>query len=235
MHLKQIFETCLSNIGGESSKDVHWYLNRRRKDISRQSFFENAAWAIWVTGMRRKSAETFLEDAVEKGFSWNFSTVGSWGDQHLQQLMGKLHKQSVPKRARQKWEAIHSIARELNTYPTEEDFCQSFFGGKMQSADLDETDVWVLLDKRLPFIGEENARLIIRNMGGEVIKYDRWLRTFLRYYKTSPCKLETQLQELSIPLGLFDIVIWAYCEQYVGRVSQFAQHFDKHFGDIVKN
>lgn len=77
--------------------------------------------------------------------------------------------------------------------------------------------------------GERNAHFIIRNIGGETIKCDRWIETFLRYYKVSLGELENKLQKLRIPLGLFDVVRWAYCEKFVVAVSKFRTHFSKVF------
>jgi hypothetical protein len=227
--LKSIFEKCHFALGGESNPDIQWYLCKRPDEVSRNCFFENATWAIWVAGMKRKGAETFLARARDRGFCWDFATVNSWDDKRLLQFAKELHGQPVPDRARKKWETIHNIAGQLGSYPTEEDFSRAFFAGKTESKDLDETDALRLLDRDIPFIGEASARFIIRNMGGELIKYDRWIRAFLEYFGISPHELETQLQELGIQLGLFDIVIWAYCEENVRKVDRFAQHFEQHF------
>lgn len=229
MDLSQIFEKSLSTLGGETNKDIRWYLKERPKRISRKSFFDSVTWAIWVSGMRRKSAEAFLERAQENGFSWDFANVGTWDKSSLQQFMEKLHGRPVPERARKKWEAVHHIAKLIIGYPVEEDFRKSFFGGKIQSASLGGGDVQKLANLKLPFIGERNAQFIIRNMGGEAIKCDRWIEAFLRHYKISLKDLERELQDLQIPLGLFDVVLWAYCERAVVSVNKFNKHFSQTF------
>lgn len=226
MGLKRVFDKCLFDIGGEANEDVRWYLNERPKHISRKNFFEQAVWAIWVSGMKRKATDAFLKRAEENGFDQDYVTFGSWDKRYLRQFMEKLHGRPVPERASKKWEAVHDIAGRINTYSTEEDFRGSFFGGKVQSADLDKSDVQRLVNLGLPFIGEANAQFIVRNMGGEAIKRDRWIGAFLRHYKIPLNELEMQLQELNIPLGLFDVVIWAYCEKFVGKVSKFDKHFE---------
>lgn len=229
MDLNQIFNKCLSAIGGETNKDIRWYLKERPKRISRKNFFDSVTWAIWVSGMRRKSAEAFLVRAQENGFSWDFASIGKWNESSLQQFMEKLHGRPVPERARKKWEAVHHIAKMITTYPAEEDFRKSFFSGKVQSANLGGGDVQSLVNLRLPFIGERNAQFIMRNMGGEAIKCDRWIEAFLRHYKISLKDLEMKLQDLQIPIGLFDVVLWAYCEKVVVSVNKFNKHFSQTF------
>jgi len=114
MNLKGLFEKCLSEIGGESNEDVRLF-RARPKRISRETFFEHVVWAIWVSGMRRKSANTFLEHAEEKGFCWDFAELGTWGKQDLQQFVKKLHGRPVPERADKKWKAVYSIAKKIST------------------------------------------------------------------------------------------------------------------------
>jgi hypothetical protein len=225
MKLNKIFKKCFLEIGGQDDRDVHWYLKERPKRISRNSFFQAVVWAIWVAGKSRKAAEKFLDRAEKNGFSWNFTVVGSWDRQHLLRFMKKLHTHPVPEGARKRWEAIYSIARELKTYRSEVDFRRSFFNGKAKSADLDKNDVKNLTNRNLPWIGKANASFILRNMGGEFIKHDRWIKAFLRYYKMSLDDLEKKLQALDIPLGLFDIVLWAYCEKFIGKTEKFNEHF----------
>jgi len=40
------------------------------------------------------------------------------------------------------------------------------------------------------------------------------------------------LEEAQIHLGLFDIVLWQYCERFVQEVSGFSEHFSR---DCAKN
>jgi len=230
MDLKRIFDRCLSDIGGENNKDVRWYREERPKSVSRENFFEQSVWAIWVSGMKRKAAESFLNSAEEKGFDWDYATVGSWKKEQLSDFMEKLHGNPVPDRAYKKWKAAWVIAKRISGYSNEEDFCKSVLGGKFRSADLDGSDVRRLADLELPFIGERNAHFIVRNMGGETIKCDRWIEAFLEHYKMTQGDLENKLRQLQIPLGLFDIVFWAYCEKFIGKVSRFDKHFGQFFG-----
>ncbi|MEO2069586.1 MAG: hypothetical protein ABGX27_08795 [Desulfurobacteriaceae bacterium] len=228
--LKKIFDKCFSEIGREKNKDVQWYLKKRPKRITKQSFFEQAVWAIWVAGKTRRSAETFLSRAEEKGFVWDFTTIASWNKARLTKFMEKLHGRPVPKGARKRWEAIYQIAKLLNNYSNEAEFRKEFFNGKIKSAELDKNDVKNLVKLGLPFIRKANASFILRNMGGEFIKHDRWVEAFLRHYNLSLDDLEKMLQTLNIPLGLFDIVIWAYCEKFIGDTKKLNEHFKQAFG-----
>lgn len=230
MDLKRIFNKCLFDIGGDANKDIRWYLEERPKHISRENFFEQSVWAVWVSGLRRKSADAFLKRAEENGFDWDFATFGSWDKGRLNRFMETIHGRPVPGRARKKWEAVCTIAKRVKDYSTEEDFRRSFFEGKFRSSDLDGSDVGRLADIKLPFIGERNAHFIIRNMGGEAIKCDRWIEAFLYHYKISLEDLGKKLRQLQIPLGLFDIVLWAYCEKFVGKVGRFNKYFCQVFG-----
>ena len=150
MNLNRIFNKCLLDIGGETNEDVRLYRTRPKR-ISGKIFFEQVIWAIWVSGMRRKSADTFLERAEERGFCWDFAELGTWGKQDFQQFVKKLHGRPVPERAKKKWKAVYSIAKKINGYSSEEDFRKSFFGGKVQSAKFG----W----KRCTKIGEPGASL----------------------------------------------------------------------------
>ena len=227
--LKKIFNECFLKIGGERNRDIQWYLKKRPKRITRQSFFKQAVWAIWVAGKSRDSAKKFLNRAEEKGFVWDFTTIASWSEPRLLKFMEKLHGRPVPKGSYKRWKAVHDIAKLLNTYSNETDFRKSFFNGKVKSADLDKDDVKNLVKRGLPFIREANANFILRNMGGEFIKRDRWIDAFLRYYKISLDDLEKMLKTLNIPLGLFDVVIWAYCEKFIGDTKKFNKHFKQIF------
>jgi hypothetical protein len=140
--------------------------------------------------------------------------------------MKRLHCPVRPT-ARRKWHAIRTIAQWLDRFATDQAFRAYVFHGKARSADLNETDVQALVAQKLPFIRQANAQLIVRNMGGEVIKCDRWMQAFLAYAGYSLEELSDRLRQSFIPPGLFDLVIWAYCERRVGIVSRFHSHFKR--------
>ncbi len=212
-------------IGGKSDPDVKWYY-RRPKNVSRRSFFEQTVWAIWVGGKARKAAESFLKRAESIGFAWDFRGFASWHCRRLSRFMERLHGRRVPPRAVKMWETIHDVATQLAHYQDENAFQRSCFGGKSKSIQLDGTDVQRIIDMRINFVAKANAHFIVRNMGGEAIKCDRWIEEFIRHNGLTLSRLEEQLGQIKVPLGLFDIVLWAYCAKFVGQVKNFANHFN---------
>ncbi len=100
----------------------------------------------------------------------------------------------------------------------------------MESISLDISDIRRLVSRKIPYLKEVTAHFIIRNMGAEAIKVDRWVKEFLNYYNLSKYELEQLLGKADIPLGLFDAVLWSYCERFVGEVNALRQHFNnQHF------
>ena len=89
-------------------------------------------------------------------------------------------------------------------------------------------DIQSLVNRKIPYLKEATAHFIIRNMGGEAIKVDRWIQEFLDYYSLSKDKLEQLLSRSGIRLGLFDAVLWSYCEMFVADVKALPQHFNSH-------
>lgn len=228
MDLKRIFDKCLYEIGGENNRDVRQY-RKRPKTISRSAFFKECAWTIWTSGFKRVRANSILDKAEKKGFNWDYNDVNLWDKHYFNKFVESLHGKPAPKLANRKWKAIYEIASRLQLFPNEKDFRKSFFDGKVQSIKLDKIDVKRLSELGLPFIREKNAQLIIRNMGGEVIKCDRWMEEFLKHYKITLNQLESQLRDANIPIGFFDLVIWAYCEMFIKTVGEFREHFLKTF------
>ena len=229
MKLKSIYNTCLREVGGIQNEDVQWYLNDRPKKISRSSFFEAAVFAIWVSGLKRKSVESFLANAEKNGFSWNYLKMANIPTQKWIYFKRKLHGRPVPKIVNGKWDSIRQISQKLHQYQNELDFRNEWFSKKILSSRLDNIDIDRLRKMKLGYIGPANSHFIIRNMGGEALKRDRWIEAFLNYYHLSSQQLIDKLNKLGLAVGLFDLVIWAYCEKQVKKVSNFNSHFKKVF------
>ncbi len=225
--LKRLYTGLFDKIGGADNRDVEHYANRRPRTITRDTFFSKVPHAIWVAGMSAEAIQSFLKRAAAEGFDGDFRTLAAWNDRKFTAFIGRMHaKRPVPERAVSKWRAIRDIAVALGKLPNEEGFRKQFFGGKAESGRLNNSDKQRLVDQRLPFIGPGNAAFIIRSIGGETIKYDRWVLAFLRYYRLREAVLEALLKQASIPLGLFDIVLSTYCEAFVRRVGEFKSHFE---------
>lgn len=228
--LALIFDTCFNEIGGRANKDVKVYLDKRSMIISRNHFFEQALWSIWVSGMSRKAAEGFMRKVEPIIANYNYQSFGALDSHNLDSFMAKLHEEPIRPRARKKWEALHYIAKWLSSFSSENDFRDKIFKGKSKGPELDKTDVRKLKNLRLPFIGEANSNYLIKNLGGQAIKPERWVEAFLNWGKISISHLESQLKALQIPLSLFDTAFWSYCEMYIGRVESFDSHFTTKFG-----
>jgi hypothetical protein len=78
--------------------------------------------------------------------------------------------------------AVCALGRDLCGL-TPKEVGHRFFGGITKSAQLGEDHVAAL--DALPFIGKPSARFIIRNMGGDLIKDDRYLVAIMRYFGCS--------------------------------------------------
>ena len=227
MKLKFIYNKCFKAIDGLQNDDVFWYSSKRPKTITRSSFFESAVFAIWVSGLRRKSTESFLKRAEQNGFEWDFSYIAVQTPKKWEKFKVSLHGENIPKRADMKWDAIQYIAKQINEYKEDEQFRKEWFDGKSRSSYLTNENVKSIQKRKLPFIGRANSHFIVRNMGGEAIKCDRWLEAFMDYFKISESQLLKSLEKSNIPAGLFDLVIWAYCERFIKKTGEFAYHFDE--------
>ncbi|MFW9940476.1 MAG: hypothetical protein ACFFFT_05505 [Candidatus Thorarchaeota archaeon] len=226
-HIKKIFKHCYSKLSREKNTDIYWYLHERPKTITRENFFIEAGWAIWVSGMKRKSTKTFMEKASNFLPLDDYEFFAKLSKREIQNSLKKIHGKSIPPRAAQKWLALYDISKILSNFKNEKDFRASFFEGKYYSRLLNNEDITRLRKLSLPFIGKANSQMLIRNLGGESIKCDRWIRKFLDFYKIEQTQLYKILKEIKVKPGLFDIVLWSYCEQYIGRASLFDSHFIK--------
>lgn len=233
-NLSTIFENCLHDIGGGANEDLRTYLKSRSTSISREEFLQQALWAVWGSGMSRKSNAGFRRNNARKFANINYEDFGSLNTQDLDIFMARIHGVPVTKKASQKWKAIHHIAKWLSTFPSEESFRDDVFQGKSKGSELDATDANKLFNLNLPFIREANANFLIKNLGGESIKQDRWINAFLKWGGISIKELKSLLSSLRIPFGFYDNVIWSYCEMYIGKVYLFDTHFSTKFGCMKK-
>ena len=222
-----IFDACFSAIGGNGNPDVSDYFNSRKQKITRAAFFENVVWAVWVSGMGRKATRTFLTEA---GITYDFMTYASMDRSKLDAFIRRVHYLGVTPWAEKKWLAIYNIALWLTEFTTEEDFRQNVFSGKTDGEKLDKTDVQRILRLNLPFIGWANSHYLVKNLGGQAIKCDRWVDELLFWGGLDQAELESRLGKRKISLSLFDTVFWAYCEMFIGKTSDFGEHFSSKFG-----
>jgi hypothetical protein len=226
--LAAVYRHCLKEIGGRTNGDVKYLLEAKKKGAVRKTFFAEAVGAILGSGINRKAADTFSRRATACGFEWDFQRLTAWSKTHWNRFFKALY--STPRisgRRQQKWNAIRHVAEKLAAFANEASFQTEFFAAKTKSKDLDKDDVRRLLKTRLPFIGYANAQFIVRNMGGETMKCDRWIKEMLTCFNLTEAEVEKQLKGARISLSLFDIAVWGYCEKCVKKVKFFKRHFDQ--------
>jgi len=229
-----IFQTCLHEIGGAKNSDVRHHVERLSLMISRDIFFQAVIWAVWVSGMSRKAAAGFRRNNEGKFRNMDFMKFATLDALQLKAFMEDLHGNPIPRRAEQKWQAIHYIATWLKGFSSEKNFRDKVFQGKCKGSDLDETDAVGLKNLRLPFIRATNANYLVKTLGGKAVKEDRWIKALLEWGKIGLEELEAKLQGCRIPLGFFDTAFWCYCEMFIHRTELFHQHFSDKFG-FLKN
>jgi len=228
--LAVIFDTCLHEIGGAQNSDVQHHTEKQSRIVSRDSFFQAVIWVVWVTGMSRKAAAGFRRNNEEKFRNIDLTKFANLDTRQLEAFIEDLHGRPVRRRAEQKWQAIHHIAKWLGSFPGEEAFRDKVLAGKLKGSDLDQTDALRLRDTRLPFIGATNANYLVKTLGGKAVKDDRWVKALLRWGKIELQELERKLQDCGVPLGFFDTVFWCYCEMFIHRTEQFNRQFSGKFG-----
>ncbi len=226
LNVRKVFDYCYQAIGGEDNEDVRQYLYERPEHVVRQEFFKEAVWAIWVGGKSRAAAKSFLDWPAARSLGGEFQEVATIDGNRFLTLVARLHERPIPQQALARWKAVQYIAKWLGNFKSDGDFCNTVFHGKSATKDLDNSDLKTIVDLELPWVRTANAQLILRNIGGEFIKCDRWLTEFMVYGRMPLSTLERQVRALGIPLGLFDLTIWAYCEKFVNEVDNLKSHFD---------
>lgn len=185
--------------------------------VSADAFFKAYAWALLVSGIARKSARTWTERTA----FWQVFTPRACRRCPIGVLLRRV---GVSRRTRmgKKLAAVAALGRELyGLSPTQ--VAEKFFAGTIRTARLCEEHVPAL--DALPFVGPPNARFIIRNMGGELIKDDRWLRAIMRYFRCTVEDLRRAGARLGWKAARVDRVLWRYCEQEIRSTNRLPRHF----------
>ena len=114
---------------------------------------------------------------------------------------------------RLKWYSIWDLARYLKEFGSEDDFRNCFFDGKTQGQDLRKRHV-IRLENikrksgRLSMIGPANRYFILRNLGGDFLKPDVWVKEFARWYgDLQVTQLASMLRQQGIHCGRFDVYL----------------------------
>lgn len=215
--LVRLLKHCEARLDRTARRDLARYDNKRPARVSASSLLEQYTWALLVSGIARKSADTW---AARTGF-WDVFTLQACKKYPAHRLLRRVGV-SPWNRMGKKLAAVHTLGRDVCGL-TPRSVAERFFAGVTTSGQLGEQHVAAL--DALPFIGKPSARFIIRNMGGELIKDDRFLVAIMRYFA---CKVEHLTRagaKLGWGAGRVDLVLWCYCEQEIGSTQRLAKHF----------
>ena len=211
------------------------------KRLTRDAFYEQAAWAILVSGFKWEVAQRVASKANACGFPSDWKVLGEWEDDDFdgwcKVMAAQLDtpQQDLAGKFRDKWWAIWDLAWYLLKFDTEADFRRHFFGGKTQGRELTDADVRRLRtikqrEGRLYMIGEANRYFVLRNLGGDFLKPDVWIEAFCRWYgDIKVSELARQLKDQGIRCGRFDAYCWSYCEREVDQADRLEAHFNEVF------
>lgn len=223
------------------------------KQLTRSAFIQEAHWAILVAGMRFATADEWWRKAKECGFpfDWqhqgdvrfpvcNWRSLAAWSDAEFEswckRMAGQLvvPKEDLTGRFRGRWWAILDLGRYLAEFTSDAEFRERCFNGKEQGNELDDDDFHTLLrikrrTGRLHGIGPASIWFIMRNLGGDFLKPDTWIKAFAAWYGKDVRQLARALRDAGIHCGEFDFYCWKYCEKHVRLAKHLPAHFDNLF------
>ena len=136
---------------------------------------------------------------------------------------------------RKRWWGILDLGRYLAEFASEADFREQCFNGKEQGNELNDDDFHTLLrikrrTGRFYGIGPASIWFIMRNLGGNFLKPDTWIKAFAAWYGKDVPQLARELKEASVHRGEFDAYLWKYCTQsQISNAKNLAAHFDSLF------
>jgi hypothetical protein len=215
--LEQLLTHCESKLVGYAREELVWFDTMRPSIVSPYSVYEAYYWALSVAGIGPKSAETWMQ---RNRFREVF-TLDNCRQFSADSLIRAVNANPNNLRGR-KLRAIHALGRTLSNMSCRQ-IANKFFGGIIRTRDLSEVNVPAL--DELPFIGRPSARFMIRNMGGEMIKDDRWLNSFMEYFRCTIRDLERAGKAVDWTLGRVDQILWGYCVQEIRQTTNLAAHF----------
>ena len=129
------------------------------------------------------------------------------------------------------------LASWLATFDDDDEFRKQLFGGKKLGKGLNDDDIQrmkaIKRDKQvLSGIGEANFYFILKNLGGDFLKPDRWVNEFLMWYGGLKVgELARRLRESNLHCGQFDSYLWSYCEREIDSINDLHVHFDSLFSN----
>lgn len=212
------------------------------KKLTRDAFFEAAYWAILVANMNVATAQTWVNKASACGFPFNWRKLGDWNDDDkfdawCKKMARVLEnpKEDLEGRFRERWWGIWDAGWRLAQFENGAAFRSHYFDGKKHGHELTDEDVHRLLeikrtDGALYQIGEVSIYFILRNLGGNFLKPDTWIKAFAAWFGCADVsQLALALGSAKIHRGRFDAYCWEYCSSHLDRASDLPRHFDELF------
>lgn len=217
------------------------------KELTRTTFFKAAYWAILVANMNVDTAQIWRDKAKECGFPFDWRKLGDWNDGDGQfdawckRMAKKLAnpKEDLHGLFRARWWGIWDVGWRLAQFGrgagSGAAFRKHYFNGKKYGDELTEENFHRLLEIKqtegaLYQIGEVSIHFILRNLGGNFLKPDTWIKAFAEWYGcTSVEQLASALMSGGIHRGKFDAYCWKYCVAHIGQASNLPRHFNQLF------
>ena len=140
-------------------------------------------------------------------------------------LIQRLRVKRTTTKAR-KLRAIHALGRDIAGRPLDY-VARKYFLRHIRTSRFGEAHVKHLTALKLPWVRETNARFIIRNLGGEDLKPDRWIVKLMEVFQSDRAEFVAAAEELGWRLGYLDLVLWRYCVQEIKRVRLTHDHFQR--------
>lgn len=215
--LVKLLRSC-EEVLGTDHRDLVWYDTERPQRLTRKAFFETYAWAMLVWNRKRTAAEGF----IRKRKFWEIFTLSETASTSAKVLVKRVGVDSANRFGRRLLE-IAVLGRQLGGMTLQE-FRDHYFLGARRGHQLGRKHANHLLDLGIYGVGPANAAFIIRNLGGELIKCDRWILALMAELGVDLADLAGAASQLGWGLGRVDAVLWSYCEQEVGAVAGLGPH-----------
>ena len=208
------------------------------KELTRDSFFDVVYWAILVANMKFDTARSWEDKARACGFPFDWRELADWDDRKFNRWCRKMARELAdPKEDlvgvfRHRWWAIWDIGWRLAQFESEAAFSSHYFDGKKHGRDLTDEDFHRLArikrtEGALFRVGDVSIYFILRNLGGDFLKPDTWIKAFADWYGCdSVSQLASMLRSAGIHCGRFDAYCWDYCASNLNGASDAAGHFD---------
>jgi hypothetical protein len=203
---------------GRDHRDLNWYDHERPAVTTRSNFFREYSWALLVWNRRRKSAESWARK------------VGFWKKFNLTALK-RTACATAPRLVRvnpanclgRRLVAMARLAADLRQI-NDDCFRKRYLLGCRRGKDLGARHAFHLQQIGLYGMGPANSAFIVRNLGGELLKCDRWILALMRLTRMKRKDFEVAAEHLGWGLGRVDTVLWSYCEQEVKATSRLRRH-----------